>query len=397
MKTQSSPSPVDAPGLGRSAPARIRTSWLVLLLVPLSLAACEPDAPSPEAPTEEEDVHAAFLSNLAVHCGEAFPGEVVQAPEGDPYFSPGLELTMHVRECSQEEVRIPVFAGDNASRTWIFTRTGGGVDLRHDHRYEDGTPEPNTFYGAFVSEPPIAVDPPSPNHHEFKREREDGMISGWRVEIVPGERYTYGTQRDGEWRHRFEFDLSGSVAVPMEPWGHPPAGEVGRLPEAQEAFWDNLTRHCGQAFHGELVARPDPDRIFEGDEVMTVHFRGCGDNRLAIPFHVDDDRSRTWLLTRTTAGIDLRHDHRHPDGSPEPSTWYGAHTPDEGSPTRQEFIRAGEDDVRSGWAIEIHPGERYTYGTIRNDEWTYRIDFDLTTSVDEPAAPWGHEDSTAAR
>lgn len=369
-----------------------------------ALTACDPpEQPDGQPPSDagvaavDGDVHDAFLANLSVHCGESFPGVVNAAPEGDPYFSPGLELTLTFRECSEEEVRVPVYAGDNASRTWIFTRTGGGVDLRHDHRYPDGTPEPNTFYGSFVAAPPVAVETPSANAHEFKRVRDDGMVTGWRVEIIPGERYTYGTQRDGEWRHRFDFDLTEPVQWDLEPWGHPTLGETASLPSAQEEFWANLAAHCGQAFEGRLVERPDPDRIFEGDEVMTVHFRGCGENRLALPFHVDDDRSRTWLLTRTTAGIDLRHDHRHEDGSPEPSTWYGAHTPGAGTANRQEFIRANDEEVPSGWAIEILPGERYTYGTIRDGQWNYRIDFDLSTPVSEPPAPWGHEGSTAAR
>jgi hypothetical protein len=37
------------------------------------------------------------------------------------------------------------------------------------------------------------------------------------------------------------------------------------------------------------------------------------------------------------------------------------------------------------------PGERYTYGTIRGGEWTWRVDFDLSRTVPAPPAPWGHE------
>jgi hypothetical protein len=365
-------------------------------------AACAPDEgemvpADPPTAAAAANVHRAFLENLAHHCGEAFRGRVVHAPEDDLNFAGDPELVMHVRECSEEEVRIPVFLDDDRSRTWIFWLTGDGVDLRHDHRNPDGTPEANTFYGAFVSDPPLALELPSPTRHEFKRQQ-NGMVSGWVVEIVPGERYVYGTQRDGEWRHRFDFDLSQAVEPPPDPWGHPPVGEVPELAPEQEAFWENLAAHCGQAFHGRLVERPDPDPIFEGDEVLTVHFRGCGEGRLALPFHVEDNRSRTWLLTRTTAGIDLRHDHRNPDGSPEASTWYGAHTPNAGSAQRQEFLRPAQDgQPRTGWAIEIVPHERYTYGTIRDGEWTYRLDFDLSSPVEEPPAPWGHEGSTAAR
>jgi hypothetical protein len=129
-----------------------------LLLVPFWGCGAE-DVPQPDAPPQPADVHAAFLANLSEHCGQAFLGQVIHVPEEDPYFTGDPELIMHVRECSPDEVRIPVHLGDDHSRTWIFTRTAGGVDLRHDHRHPDGTPEPNTFYGSFVAEPPLALEP----------------------------------------------------------------------------------------------------------------------------------------------------------------------------------------------------------------------------------------------
>ena len=45
-------------------------------------------------------------------------------------------------------------------------------------------------------------------------------VGAWRVEIEPGRRFTYGTIRDGVWRHHMEFDLSRSVVLPPLPWGH---------------------------------------------------------------------------------------------------------------------------------------------------------------------------------
>jgi hypothetical protein len=348
-----------------------------------------PASPPPTAPPA--DVHAAFLANLAQQCGQAFAGTVLDVPPGDESFAGDPPLIMHIRECSPDEVRIPVHVGADRSRMWIFTRTGGGIDLRHDHRHADGRSEPETFYGAFVADPPLALQPPTPNRHEFKWDR-DGIIVGWVVEIVPGERYTYGTQRDGVWRHRFEFDLSRPVAPPPDPWGHAPVGQSPVLAGPHAAFMASLAAHCGQAFHGSITRRPPTDRIFRGDEVLTVHFRECDEGRLKLPFHVEADRSRTWIVSATTAGIDLRHDHRHEDGTPEENTWYGAHTQAPGSAQRQEFLRETAEGVtRTGWAIEIVPQQRYTYGTIRDGEWTYRLDFDLTRPVTPPPPPWGHE------
>jgi hypothetical protein len=353
-----------------------------------------PVAPEPSTEVESFDVHDAFMANLARQCGYTFRGRVLNAPDDDTTFAADPPLVMHIRECTEDEVRIPVFVGDDRSRTWIFSRTGGGVDLRHDHRHADGRSEPVTFYGAFVVDTPIAVVPPSATRHEFKRVQDD-MISGWVVEIVPGEHYTYGTQRNGMWRHRFQFDLSEAVAPMPDPWGNAPVGIPVWLPRPQAGFMANLAVHCGDAFHGRVTRRPPSDEIFRGDEVLTVHFRECTANRMKLPFHVEANRSRTWVLTATTAGIDLRHDHRHEDGSPEANTWYGAHTQTHGTATRQEFLRelpadAPAGTATTGWAIEIVPNERYTYGTIRNGEWVYRLDFDLSTAVEPPPPPWGH-------
>jgi hypothetical protein len=369
-------------------PFRILASSVLCVSV-LSGCASEPAVPEP---TEPADVHAAFLANLAAACGQAFAGVVTEAPDEHQGFVPGSALVMHIRACAPDEVSIPVWMADNGSRTWVFTRTAGGVDLRHDHRHADGRSEPNTFYGAFVSEPPVAIEPPSAHRHEFKRINAEGLNAGWVVEIVPGERYTYGTQRDGEWRHRFDFDLTTPVELPGDPWGHAPVGTVAPLPAPQEAFWANLSAHCGQAYAGRLVQVPEGNQTFTGDEALIVHFRECGDGRLKLPFHADDDHSRTWIFTKTTAGIDLRHDHRLESGVPDPqSTWYGAHTQDAGADERQEFLlEERRDGDVVGWRVEIVPNERYTYGTIRAGAWVFRADFDLTTPVEAPRAPWGY-------
>ena len=48
---------------------------------------------------------------------------------------------MHVRECSEDAIRIPFHVGEDRSRTWVVTRTANGLRLKHDHRHEDGSEE----------------------------------------------------------------------------------------------------------------------------------------------------------------------------------------------------------------------------------------------------------------
>ncbi len=176
-------------------------------------------------------------------------------------------------------------------------------------------------------------------------------------------------------------------------------GESAGDAAAAGAFWSNLQAHCGSAYGGSLTLEPPGDEMLTGTEQLIVHFRECGEREIRLPFHIELeetggwDRSRTWVFFRTPTGIELRHDHRHEDGVPDESTWYGGHTRTPGTAQRQEFIyaeRTAADGSLLGWRVEIVPGERYTYGTIRGGDWTWRVDFDLSTTVPAPPPPWGN-------
>jgi hypothetical protein len=182
------------------------------------------------------------------------------------------------------------------------------------------------------------------------------------------------------------------------PDGDAPVDPAG-LPDAQLAFWQNLGAHCPNAFPGGLTLEPPGDDMLTGTEELVVHFRECGEREIRAPFHVEVesdgtwDRSRTWIFRIADGRLELRHDHRHQDGGEHDSNFYGGFTEDAGTPNRQEFIftdRPAADGLVRGWRIEIHPGERYTYGTIRDGDWTWRVDFDLSRTVEPPPAPWGH-------
>jgi len=168
-----------------------------------------------------------------------------------------------------------------------------------------------------------------------------------------------------------------------------------------ELFFAQMSEQCGNAYPGRLTRAPEGDDMLTGTEMLIVHFRECDDDQLKLPFHIeleeegDWDRSRTWIYTKHEDGLELRHDHRKPDGSDDDVTMYGGHSVGEGTAMRQEFQsipRTEETGIFRGWRIEIVPGERYTYGTIRGEEWSWSVEFDLSEPLDElPPAPWGHE------
>ena len=173
-----------------------------------------------------------------------------------------------------------------------------------------------------------------------------------------------------------------------------------------DAFLAAIAGHCGQAYAGRIVANqpasatPDP---FEG-KTLVMHVRGCDApaHEIRIPFHVGDDHSRTWVLTRTGEGVRLKHDHRHEDGTPDAVTMYGGDSHVPGSAVRQEFPVDGESvamfnreglnaSVSNTWAMEIEPGSRFLYELARPGGRLFRVEFDLSAPVPPPPAPWGEE------
>jgi len=197
-----------------------------LLLVPL-LAAC-----ARLAPASPQD---AFMARLQALCGRAFEGRVVTSDPADAAFA-GKRLVMHVRQCSAGEVRIPFHVGDDRSRTWVITRTPGGLRLKHDHRHQDGTPDELTMYGGDTRSPGTAVrqEFPADAYSIALFTRTNRSVSNsnvWAIEVT-GTAFAYELRRPpipGGRFFRVEFDLARPVAPPPPPWGAAPvsAGHRG--------------------------------------------------------------------------------------------------------------------------------------------------------------------------
>ena len=169
-----------------------------------------------------------------------------------------------------------------------------------------------------------------------------------------------------------------------------------------DAFFERLQALCGRAFAGRLVAYDAADALaFAGAPVM--HVRECSADEIRIPFHVGEDRSRTWIITRTADGLRLKHRHLHEDGRPDALTMYGGSSRSRhaGSAQRQEFPADAESkamftaadrlvSVDNVWAIEIDPGREFAY-ELRRPNRHFRIAFDLGGAVEAPPPPWGTE------
>jgi len=166
---------------------------------------------------------------------------------------------------------------------------------------------------------------------------------------------------------------------------------------SHDAFFDNLRKYCGKAYEGKVAVDNPASPGFEGRLVM--HVRKCTDSQLQIPFHVGENHSRTWIITKTGSGLSLKHDHRHEDGSEDRVTQYGGMATNTGSKTTQYFpadqftVNLLPAAVSNVWWIEVVAGEYFTYNLRRiGTDRQYSIRFNLKKPIGTPPAPWGWKD-----
>jgi hypothetical protein len=156
--------------------------------------------------------------------------------------------------------------------------------------------------------------------------------------------------------------------------------------EPADEFMASLNRLCGQTHEGRLVTTDPADADFAGKKLVMGPV-ACNGNEVQIPFAVGDNRTRTWVITRTNVGVRLKHIHRHADGTEDKVSRYGGDTTTAGSETRQEFpadefskliFRANKLDrsVDNVWAVEAAPGKHFAY-ELRRPNRFFRVEFPL--------------------
>ncbi|MBO6688776.1 MAG: hypothetical protein K0U61_06790 [Alphaproteobacteria bacterium] len=170
-------------------------------------------------------------------------------------------------------------------------------------------------------------------------------------------------------------------------------------PAPEALYFERLSGLCnGEAYAGKLVSDDAVDADFKTAN-MIMGPATCDGLTVRIPFAVDEDRSRTWVITRTQDGLRLKHDHRHEDGSEDALTQYGGDSTPGGTAGQQDYpvdeetrtlfiAQEIEVSTQNTWTVEIEPGEIFAYQMSR-PERLFRVEFDLTMPVDAPPPPWG--------
>jgi hypothetical protein len=173
------------------------------------------------APLVSISTHDDFFNSIAKLCGNAFEGKVVFDNDPSPTFD--NKLMMHVRICSSTQLQIPLHVGNDASRTWIISKTGSGLSLKHDHRKEDGSDDPLTMYGGHTLDAghvQVQSFPADQYSKELFTRTGIPQSAGntWQMSIY-AEKLTYRMVREGR-EFRVDFDLTNPIEAPAAPWGY---------------------------------------------------------------------------------------------------------------------------------------------------------------------------------
>ena len=174
------------------------------------------------APLVSIPTHDQFFEAINSHCGKAYLGRVVidNAP-GDGFTN--KRLVMHVRKCTATELQVPFHAGNDASRTWIITKTGSGLSLKHDHRHKDGSNDASTMYGGHTLDAgwaEVQSFPADQYSKELFVKQGIPQSAGntWQMFIYE-KTFSYRMVREGR-EFRVDFDLTKPITPPKAPWGY---------------------------------------------------------------------------------------------------------------------------------------------------------------------------------
>ncbi len=158
-----------------------------------------------------------FWDTLSSHCGKSFKGKITSEGKNDGFD--GERLVMHVKKCSENELKIPFFVGENRSRTWVLTKQKDGIILKHDHRNGDGTPEELTMYGG------KATNLGNSNMQFFPADQETSdmlpraTFNVWWI-TIDDTSFSYNLRVINSDRiFTVVFDLTKEVETPEAPWG----------------------------------------------------------------------------------------------------------------------------------------------------------------------------------
>src|SRR5687768_372206 len=151
--------------------------------------------------------------------------------------------------------------------------------------------------------------------------------------------------------------------------------------QSPPALWTALQSLCGNAYEGRMTEGTAASDAELGAQRLVMHVRSCTASEIRIPFHVGENRSRTWVVTRTPSGLRLKHDHRHEDGSEDRVTQYGGDAVSVSGlsvdfPADAFTASLIPTAATNIWTVSVDPNRMFAYA-LRREGRRFRVEFDL--------------------
>lgn len=155
----------------------------------------------------------------------------------------------------------------------------------------------------------------------------------------------------------------------------------------ERAFLNNIAMLCGQTFAGQETFIAE-GRESWADKQFVMHVTVCEDDRVYVPFHLDDDHSRTWMFLVEDGRLRFRHDHRHDDGTPEEITMYGGYADGSGTSLLQSFpaddytCKMLPTSCNAMWRVFLSDDlKTFSYQLLYDDELLFEGAFDISNNI----------------
>jgi uncharacterized protein (DUF885 family) len=211
-----------------------------------------------------------FFDSIKAQCGNAFSGSVEDSSNSAAYN--GRKFVLHIRDCSDTQIKMPLHIDDNSSRILVLTKSDGSIKLQHDHRHADGSSDALTLYGGYSSADStgsVTNFPESAESIAITKAHAPTRTypSVWSI-ILSSEDITYQVVRPGR-TIKTKFKFTDTVAHPPKAWDLStrvseitPAAQLldlsGRFLALSETNDDFLRNGSGG------IERTLPDRSYNG-------------------------------------------------------------------------------------------------------------------------------------
>jgi len=117
----------------------ISTAMLVFNVHPNRLANVLAGESATGSSRDSSQDQAKFMQAFQPYCGQAFAARIMQDSAPNPDWD--HPLVVHIRDCEDSVIRMPLQVGADRSRTWVLTFHSGSIDFQHIHLHQDGSPD----------------------------------------------------------------------------------------------------------------------------------------------------------------------------------------------------------------------------------------------------------------